>query len=153
MNCHSVTFLPPPGYGSALYNDAGGLKEWVAGNTLKTQILPDLNMLRRPQEIKVLNAGGGTLWTTGTYSYDGAGNIKSIGVGSDIFTYDSVGRLKESQVVGTSSGTWYNDIYTYDPFNNILSKAETVHDTGSTTTTTKPTTTTTTTPYPANPYP
>ena len=42
---------------------------------------------------------GSTPWTSGTYSYDGAGNITAIG--SDSYVYDGVQRLKQSSTSGT----------------------------------------------------
>jgi RHS repeat-associated protein len=48
--------------------------------------------------------------SSGTYLYDGSGNIKSIG--TDSFLYDSVGRLKVAIVQGNQQ------TFTYDPFGN-----------------------------------
>jgi RHS repeat-associated protein len=52
-------------------------------------------------------------WTTGTYQYDGSGNIKSID-GRE-FTYDAFGRLTRGKVDATNAQT-----YTYDDFGNML---------------------------------
>jgi RHS repeat-associated protein len=54
----------------------------------------------------------GSTWSTGTYGYDGAGNIKSIG--PDTFVYDKIGRLRSG-----TAGTNKSQAYTYDPFGNI----------------------------------
>jgi RHS repeat-associated protein len=51
--------------------------------------------------------------TSGTYLYDGSGNIKLIG--TDSFTYDSVGRLKVAIVQGNQQS------YNYDAFGNRTS--------------------------------
>jgi len=48
--------------------------------------------------------------SSGTYLYDGSGNIKSIG--SDAFSYDVNGRLKQATVLGNQQ------TFTYDPFGN-----------------------------------
>jgi len=48
--------------------------------------------------------------SSGTYVYDGSGNIKSIG--TDSFVYDPVGRLKVAIVQGNQQ------TFTYDPFGN-----------------------------------
>lgn len=53
-------------------------------------------------------------WNTGTYLYDGSGNIKQIG--SDWYRYDSAGRLIESVVAGLT------ETYSYDSFGNLLTK-------------------------------
>ena len=52
-------------------------------------------------------------WTSGTYLYDGSGNIKSID-GRE-FTYDAFGRLTRGKVDGTNVQT-----FTYDDFGNML---------------------------------
>jgi RHS repeat-associated protein len=56
---------------------------------------------------------GNETWTTGTYAYDGAGNIKSIG--AEKFTYDAFGRLTKG-----GSGGGHHQSYTYDRYGNIL---------------------------------
>ena len=53
-------------------------------------------------------------WTSGTYKYDGAGNIWAIG--NDTFTYDSLSRLATANVKGVS------ETYTYDAFGNLIQK-------------------------------
>ena len=56
--------------------------------------------------------GATTYWTSGTYSYDGAGNVKRIG--DHPYVYDRVSRL----VDGTSE--WgKKQTYTYDPYGNL----------------------------------
>jgi RHS repeat-associated protein len=60
----------------------------------------------------VTNAGGDT-WTTGTYAYDGSGNIKSIGT-ADTFVYDKFGR-----VVSGTAGAGHQQNYTYDRYGNL----------------------------------
>jgi RHS repeat-associated protein len=57
---------------------------------------------------------GNTQWSSGTYLYDGAGNIVSIG--SDNYLYDGVQRLKQSSTQGTS------ETYTYDGFGNMKTR-------------------------------
>lgn len=53
-----------------------------------------------------------TSWSTGTYSYDGAGNIKKIGTST--FVYDGYGRLTSGMAAGQTQS------YTYDRFGNLL---------------------------------
>jgi hypothetical protein len=52
--------------------------------------------------------------SSGTYLYDGAGNIKSIG--SDVFAYDVLGRLKEATLQVNNVSNYQS--YTYDSFGN-----------------------------------
>jgi RHS repeat-associated protein len=54
----------------------------------------------------------GASWCSGTYGYDGAGNIRSIG--SDVYIYDTAGRL----VSGTAGGIQNQQIYSYDALGN-----------------------------------
>lgn len=51
-------------------------------------------------------------WETGTYLYDGAGNIKSIG--ADQFRYDAIGRLRSGM-----AGPGRTQSVTYDAYGNI----------------------------------
>jgi RHS repeat-associated protein len=53
-------------------------------------------------------------WSTGTYLYDGSGNIKTIG--SDSYWYDTAGRLIKAEVGGTV------ETYQYDSFGNLVEK-------------------------------
>jgi RHS repeat-associated protein len=57
------------------------------------------------------HALGSTQWDSGTYKYDGAGNI--IGIGTDYYVYDGVQRLTQSSTKGTA------ETYTYDGFGNM----------------------------------
>jgi len=56
-------------------------------------------------------------WTSGTYQYDGAGNISAIG--SDTYAYDTLSRLVQANVKGNS------ETYVYDAFGNLISKTTT----------------------------
>jgi YD repeat-containing protein len=56
-------------------------------------------------------------WDSGTYVYDGAGNIT--GIGTDSFTYDSLSRLATSSIKGNT------ETYTYDQFGNLIYKTTT----------------------------
>ncbi|MFP5245805.1 MAG: RHS repeat-associated core domain-containing protein [Thermoanaerobaculia bacterium] len=58
-----------------------------------------------------LGAFAQTSTSIGPYTYDGAGNIASIG--SDTFTYDEFGRVRSASVAGQ------NQQFTYDRFGNL----------------------------------
>ena len=47
--------------------------------------------MRRPASISVTTPTSVSRWTSGTYAYDGAGNVKAIG--THTFTYEKVSRL------------------------------------------------------------
>jgi RHS repeat-associated protein len=71
----------------------------------------------------LLGAGSNALaddWTTGTYVYDGSGNI--VIVGADQYVYDKVNRLHSA----TAKGPGNRQEYVYDSFGNRL-KSTTVH--------------------------
>jgi RHS repeat-associated protein len=110
----------------ALYGESGGLGRWVAGNALKTEVVLDDYVKSRVKEIKVLNSAGATVWTTGMHTYDGGGNLRTIGA-TDIFTYDLAGRLREALVAGSTGSPLYRDVFTYDPFGNLAGKERSIN--------------------------
>ncbi|MEK6371061.1 MAG: RHS repeat-associated core domain-containing protein [Acidobacteriota bacterium] len=57
-------------------------------------------------------------WNSGTYAYDGAGNIS--GIGSDYYVYDPAGRLIRGSADKQRSGVDNYQSYTYDKFGNRL---------------------------------
>src|SRR4051812_2611007 len=62
-----------------------------------------------------------SLWDSGTYEYDGAGNIRKIG--ADTYRYDGAGRLTFA-TAGTESSTATPDdqqSFSYDRYGNITS--------------------------------
>lgn len=72
-----------------------------------------------PRRPALAAPNGTTTWTTGTYAYDGSGNIKSIARPgqTDEFVYDAFGRLTSG-----TAGAGQKQEYTYDSFGNILTK-------------------------------
>ena len=105
-----------PGYASFNYQLGGSLLHHINfsnGITWKQQV-DGATALPRPATISTSSAAGTELWSTGTYTYDGAGNIH--GIGSLKYQYDGLGRLlKESQGVTT------RQLATYDNFGNLTS--------------------------------
>src|SRR5712691_957936 len=57
-------------------------------------------------------------WTTGTITYDGAGNITAMG--ADTFLYDSAGRLVKGTADPQRTGGSNRQDYSYDAFGNRL---------------------------------
>jgi len=57
---------------------------------------------------------GASSWTSGDFTYDGAGNV--IAIGTDVYVYDSAGRL----IRGTANGPDNRQDYSYDSFGNRL---------------------------------
>jgi len=81
-----------------------------ANNVTVTHVKDD-NDIRRPKSITTTNATPN--WASGTYGYDGAGNVKTIG--SDWYTYDKVSRL----TVGTTSAAAQRQCAAYPAFGAI----------------------------------
>lgn len=92
------------------YNPSGGLASYKTANQVTTTIQQDASLIPRPARISAANASS-TLFDTGLYAYDGAGNIT--GIGTDVFGYDSLSRL----TAATESAQART--YTYDRYGNI----------------------------------
>ncbi len=60
----------------------------------------------------------GIVWDTGSYMYDGAGNVQSIGM--NIYEYDGLNRIVGGTAAG--AGTLYDLLYQYDAFGNMTSR-------------------------------
>jgi RHS repeat-associated protein len=90
------------------------LSQLAYGNGVLETIAIDSTAMRRPTSISYSGILSGPTWSSGTYAYDGSGNIKAIG--SDRFSYDGVGRLDQSKVFAGSTQT---QDYTYDPYGNL----------------------------------
>jgi RHS repeat-associated protein len=101
-------------YASSLtYRTNGELATVVHGNGLTETWGADANKMPRPSSITATNSAG-TLWSSGAYSYDGSGNIATIGTKS--YAYDKVNRLVSFTDTGVTSG------YTYDAFGNQIAR-------------------------------
>ena len=92
----------------------------VHANGLTDTYANDPNLMARPAAITVTTPASGVRWSTGTYAYDGAGNVEAIG--THTFTYDKVSRLTAGNLYlePTGSTTFRNQTYTYDAFGNLL---------------------------------
>jgi YD repeat-containing protein len=88
----SITYQPT-GLASTISHGGGVTETWAA----------DPNGMARPQTISATDSTGATVWSTGTYLYDGAGNIKQIGAAS--YVYDAFNRLA-SWNSGPLTGTY-----------------------------------------------
>ena len=106
---------------ASLYNDAGGLKQWTAFSGVKTQMIPDPMMKARVKQYRVTSGIGSTMWSSGEYLFDGGGNISQ--VGSDVYTYDNLGRLKQGRMLGATGSPFYSQEFQYDAFGNLSSKS------------------------------
>jgi RHS repeat-associated protein len=101
------------------YYPNGMVSSVTAFNGVTTTYGADPSGLPRPSSITA-SGPGGTLWSSGTYTYDGAGNVTR--VGQSYYTYDGVSRLVDAQVetnpldgVGTTFAT---QSFSWDAFGN-----------------------------------
>jgi RHS repeat-associated protein len=88
-----------------------------------TQLNPNA---AKPCGVEIANPAGGTggvWWSTGQYTYDGAGNIRQMGPAR--YTYDPVSRLvRESNSGGSSGISWsYSSDYKYDVYGNRIEQS------------------------------
>jgi RHS repeat-associated protein len=93
-------------------------------NGMTETIAHDPNRLARPGSISASSPFAS--WTTGAYTWDGVGNVKTMG--GSWFLYDKVSRLKEAHVKtgpsGAGSEVW--QAYSYDGFGNLTGYVGTV---------------------------
>ena len=104
-------------YGSLLYHPNLLVSQVNHTNGMVEAQTNDPNDMRRPSALSA--SGPHASWSSGTYSYDGAGNIKSIGTSA--FTYDKVNRLVTANLFDgpTGGGNLKQQSYTFDPYGNI----------------------------------
>src|SRR5262249_30265688 len=102
---------------SITYNSNGTVNQvsFPNGGTW-TQTVDASTAMQRPSSI---TAGG---WQSGTYQYDGAGNITNIG--SDYVLYDTVSRVTEASAYGSGN---VSQRYTYDTFGNLKDRTNFVN--------------------------
>jgi RHS repeat-associated protein len=72
----------------------------------------DPNAMMRPAGM-TSTLGATTLWTAGTYAYDGAGSVKA--TGTQTYVYDSLGRITQGNLPGSTQS------YSYDNYGNLQS--------------------------------
>jgi RHS repeat-associated protein len=102
------------------YHSNGMIHQIAHGNGVVVTHAKDPNSMVRPASITAA-LGATTLWSTGTYQYDGSGNIWKIG--SSWFDYDSLSRLEIGAVFPDplGGGTQQKQTYAYDNYGNVNS--------------------------------
>jgi len=92
------------------------LNQVTNANATKVLHGKDANDMLRPASFTLQRTSDSyTLWSTGTYAYDGAGNIKAIG--SEAFVYDKVLRLTSGTIVSSGNKT---QTASYTPYGFML---------------------------------
>ncbi len=112
-----------PGQASGVgitYYPNGMVKDVAHSNGVVDTQANDPNGMTRPGSITA-SLSGTPLWSTGTYQYDGAGNIWKIG--TSWYEYDSLSRLKTGTVFPgtTGTGTQQKQTYSFDDYGNLQS--------------------------------
>lgn len=100
---------------SATYHPHGGLSSYTTGNGVTTTLEADPSGLPRPSRIVTREAASN--FDTGTYTYDGAGNVTSMGPVNgriDAFTYDRLSRLKTATWRTVTPTETFVETFTYD---------------------------------------
>lgn len=93
-----------------------GLVDGIShGTGASDSVAGDPHAMARPASMSTTGAGGATLWSSGPYEYDTAGNIRRIG--ADAFDYDVVHRLISAQM-----GSTVEETYNYDAFGNMTKR-------------------------------
>jgi hypothetical protein len=87
------------GYAPSLSYQLGGMLHQVehANGVTETIATKPGFPMQRPHQITTTGVAGGNNWSSGTYLYDGAGNVKRIG--SQRYQYDRMSRLVEGEVL------------------------------------------------------
>lgn len=103
-----------PGFANAISYHANGLVNQVthANGVVFTQQNDSYGMAR-PAGLSA-SKGTTTLWPSESYTYDGSGNIESIG--TTTYLYDSLSRIVDARLPG---GAY--QLYTYDNYGNLTS--------------------------------
>jgi RHS repeat-associated protein len=122
-----LTSVWAPGitYGSLTYHDNGMVNTVTHSNGMKSVETLDPNSMRRPGSIYAQYGANPAMWSTGTYQFDGAGNVKK--TGSDYYLYDGLNRVKEATIDFVSSGNNRKHRFAYDPYGNQTNKYTSVN--------------------------
>lgn len=109
-----------PGYADQIHYQLGGmLHEIVYPNGVTwRQTAESATGWERPDNIQTL-AGATSLWSTGDYAYDGAGNISQIG--DRTYVYDQLSRFAYVQKAGQAQK---EQQATYDAYGNLTALAK-----------------------------
>jgi len=112
------TLVGVPGYATSIaYHPNQTVSQVVHANGVQWNQAMDPNQIGRPASISTALAIQN--WSSGTYTYDGAGNVTK--TGNAYFLYDSLSRLKTANLYADISGggTATQQGYTYDNYANL----------------------------------
>ena len=103
------------------YHPSGLMKTYSTGNGTGPQVLThvdqDVSSMARPS--KIWTSGASANFDTGTFAYDGAGNIRTMG--SDQFVYDRLSRLTSATLYNAQNQPLGAQAFNYDRYGNLTS--------------------------------
>ena len=104
------------------YHQNGMVNQMAHANGVTDTQGADPNWMRRPGSLSSAY-GATTRWSSGTYVYDGSGDV--VKAGTAWFIYDEVSRIKTGTVFTgtTGGGTQKQQTFTYDPYGNFTNIA------------------------------
>jgi len=118
------------------YDRHGRVSRVTHGNGIIEEVGAGASGMARPSYHRTQGAlgarGAAGDWDSGTYLYDGAGNVKAIGASR--FVYDALSRLTEGRVV--ANGSEHEQTVQFDPFGNLTCNTTTTFGTRNLPTTT-----------------
>jgi RHS repeat-associated protein len=98
--------------GTITYHSNGLVSQVPHSNGVVFTQQNDPNAMLRPGGMTAVR-GATTLWSAGTYTYDGTGNVKA--TGTQTYVYDSLGRITQGNLPGSTQS------YSYDNYGNLQS--------------------------------
>ncbi len=99
------------------YHPNGMYSQVTHGNGVADHQSLEASAMARPAAL--WTTGASSNWSSGTYRFDGAGNVAAIGTAN--YAYDGVSRLTRAttKTGQTGGGSTYTRAYTYDAFANL----------------------------------
>ncbi len=117
------SFIEAPLTGICItYHQNGMVNQMAHANGVTDTQGADPNWMRRPGSLSSAY-GATTRWSSGSYVYDGSGDV--VKAGTSWFIYNEVSRIKTGTVFtgSTGGGTQKQQTFTYDPYGNLTNIA------------------------------
>uniref|UniRef100_A0A7C2NJF5 Transglycosylase SLT domain-containing protein n=1 Tax=Thermoanaerobaculum aquaticum TaxID=1312852 RepID=A0A7C2NJF5_9BACT len=118
---------------SQVYHANGMVFRRSLANGVMEEVALDSSKMARPGQMRVVGPSGQEYWNSGTFVYDGVGNVKALvrsSTDQDVYVYDLVSRLVYARFKTAGGGTKEESL-SYDAFGNLLSSVTPPTDYGS----------------------
>jgi RHS repeat-associated protein len=112
---------------SQVYHPNGMVFRRSLANGVMEEVALDSSKMVRPGQVRVVGPSGQEYWNSGTFVYDGVGNVKALvrsSTDQDVYVYDLVSRLVYARFK-TAGGGIKEESLSYDAFGNLLSSVST----------------------------